>query len=479
MDITAWIDENSSLFREINDEIWRYAETRFQETRSAALMMRTLENEGFSVRTNVANLPTAITGCWGSGKPVVAILGEYDALSGMSQKPSLERREALEEGAAGHGCGHNVLGAGSLLGAVAAKRAIEAEGLEGTICFFGCPGEEGGDGKAFLAAAGAFDGVDAALTWHPMDSNMIWGFSSLATLKIIFHFSGISSHAAASPHLGRSALDAVELTNVGANYLREHIPSEARIHYAITNTGGSAPNVVQAEAEVYYYVRAPEAGIIHQIQDRLLDVARGAALMTGTTLKSRILSGSCELIPNRALEEILYQNFSKVGPPAFDKSDEALARRFQPTLGAENSMLQILSKISRENGAMMRKRLAGKVLNDVILPLFPEAAAGFTLPASTDVGDVSWNVPTAQFTTSCWAFGTAAHSWQAVAQGCSSLAHKGLIAAGKILALSAVDLIRNPATVTAARRELETRLAGRSYTTLLPEGAKPEIIGPE
>lgn len=287
--IAHYIDQKSGLYKNVSDRIWDYAETRFDEVRSANLLCKTLENEGFQVERGVANLETGFIATFGNGKPAIAILGEYDALAGLSQQAGSANYEPIIQNGNGHGCGHNLLGVGALAGAIATKQYFEDHNLAGTVKYFGCPAEESGYGKSFLARDGYFKDVDVAFSWHPGTVNAIMHARANAVINATFKFKGRSSHAAASPHLGRSALDAVELMNVGVNYLREHIVDEARIHYAVTNTGGLAPNVVQAEAEVTYLIRAPKPNQVKDLYQRVLNCAKGAALMTETTVEEQIV----------------------------------------------------------------------------------------------------------------------------------------------------------------------------------------------
>ena len=444
---------------EVSNCIWSYAETGFQEHKSAALLCDILEKEGFTVERGAGGIETAFVASFGSGRPVAAILGEFDALSGLSQKGGLDRPEALVMGAGGHGCGHNLLGTGALAAAIAVRYYMEENRLPGTIRYYGCPGEEIGGGKTFMVRAGLFDDVDFALTWHPGTRNRVRSERSLACLEAHFRFTGKSAHAAASPHLGRSALDAVELMNIGVNYLREHIIPEARVHYAITNTGGFAPNVVQAEAEVLYYIRAPRVSQAREIYERVCDIARGAALMTGTEVHIDLDAALFDLIPNRTLETVLQRHYEAFGAPVFDEEERAFARRIQATLSQ--------AEIDFDTGKA--PALKGKVLSDVVEPL-PEREA--FLFASTDVGDVSWVVPTAQISAATFAVGTPLHTWQVVSQGATSVGHKGMLHAGKVLAAAAIEGMQNPQLIDQAKAELAERLNGERYVSPLPEDLK-------
>ena len=470
--IDQWLDENQRTFIDISDKIWELAEMRFRETGSAKMIIDLLQKEGFAVESGIADIETAFVGSYGTGKPVIAFLGEYDALAGLSQVACSATKSPLVSGGTGHGCGHNMLGAGALAAAVAAKRAMEKQGLGGTIRFYGCPGEEGGSGKAFMARAGVFDDVDSAITWHPFGNNAVMSVAMLANFQIAYRFHGRSAHAAASPHLGRSALDAVELMNVGVNYLREHVIQEARMHYAITETGGKSPNVVQAEAEVLYLIRAPLLQQVSEIYERICNIARGAALMTETTLEIIFDKACSNVIPNNAIEEVMYANFLEVGTPKFDEADYKLAQAIRETLSPNDiasdlSMAKIF--MGANKGLDILEQLPQKPISETILPYSFSTAL---LPGSSDVGDVSWITPTAQIAVACQAFGTPAHSWQAVSQGKSGMAHKGLITAAKVMARTAVDLLANPEITDKAKTELNRTLGGIRYTSPMPPEVK-------
>ena len=316
--IEQYLQENKSYFEKVSSFIYHHPETRFEEYQSAEFLASECEKQGFTVERNVGNIETAFVATYGSGKPVIGFLGEYDALSGLGQKPNVFTRDP-DGKENGHGCGHNLLGTGAFAAACAVKHYLEKHQLEGTVKFFGCPGEEGGSGKTFMVREGVFDGVDIALTWHPATVNAVMSLSSLANYQVYFRFKGTPSHAAHSPHLGRSALDAVELMNVGVNYLREHVIDEARIHYAVTDTGGISPNVVQAEAEVLYLIRAPKITDVESIYQRIVKIAKGAALMTETEVSIRFDKACSNYVPNRHLEKILYEKLVETGGEEFTK----------------------------------------------------------------------------------------------------------------------------------------------------------------
>lgn len=469
--ICSLVDAKADRFVQLNDSIWSTPELDFKETKSAAALIGALKAEGFQVEEGLAGIPTAFVGSWGSGKPVIGILGEFDALPGLSQKAGCPVKEPVEEGGNGHGCGHCALGSGSLAAAVAVKDYLQETGKAGTIRYYGCPGEEHGCGKMFMTRDGVFADLDAALTWHPGDSNSVWGISTLANRHIHFHFKGKTAHAAAAPQMGRSALDACELMNVGVNYLREHVIPEARIHYAYLDVGGDAPNVVQGTATTYYMIRAPKIKQVLELCDRVLDVARGAALMTGTEMTYEIKQGLCDYIPNRALSELAAECFSQVGAPEFDEADFALAKEFRATLSERERSAPPLA-IAQLLGAPRAMEIAENGLCDVVLPYahMPQMA----MPGSTDVGDVSYAVPTAQLGSACAAIGTGAHTWQMTAQVGSAIGHKGLLTAGKALALTAVRLFEDPAVIDRAKQEHKLNVPD-GYLCPVPDDVKPSL----
>ena len=457
----------------LSDQIWDLAEIRFDEYKSAAIIMEYLAREGFVIEKNLTGLPTAFKATYGSGEPVVGILAEYDALYNLSQEAdALEQKVNLSHGN-GHGCGHHLFGAASVGGAVLVKRYLEATGGSGTVVLFGCPGEEGGSGKAYMARGGAFDRLDVALAWHPASVNLVVSASMLANHQIYYKFKGKSAHAAASPHLGRSALDAVELMNVGVNYLREHIIPEARVHYAVTDTGGSSPNVVQPSAESLYLIRAPHIKDVREINERIDKIARGAALMTETEVDIQFDKACSNIVPNRVLEEVLYTAMTDCGPPQYSQDDFDYARKFRDTLDAQELSNEVFLQMLEQNHKVKEtiKSFENKPLCDVILPYAP---AEKVVPGSSDVGDVSWNVPTAQFAVSCYALGTPAHSWQMVSQGKSKLAHKGLLKAAEILATSSIRLLHDGETIRRAKSEFEDRLGGHTYKCPIPAEIQPK-----
>ncbi|MBU8733542.1 amidohydrolase [Cytobacillus oceanisediminis] len=463
--ITSLIDEKRSMYTQLSDQIWEFAETRFEEFQSADLLCDALEKEGFTVKKGIAGLETGFVASYGTTHPVIAILGEYDALAGLSQEAHSNSFDPIIKNGNGHGCGHNLLGVGSLAAAIAVKDYMKEHNLAGTVKFFGCPAEESGYGKTFMARDGFFKDVDAAFSWHPATMNAVMNCTANAVIHAHFKFKGRSSHAAASPHLGRSALDAVELMNVGVNYLREHMIDEARIHYAVTNTGGLAPNVVQADAEVTYLIRAPKPYQTKELYDRVVDCARGSALMTQTKVDYEI-QGSCHnLIPNLTLEKVMHEYMQEIGATPATEQDINYAKTIYETLTDEDKRTAAL-----QAGKQGASQLTKRPIADFIAPFSEKETF---MGGSTDVADVSWNVPTAQCVTSTWAFGTPFHTWQAVAQGKESYAHNAMLLAGKAIACTAISTLENTELLENAKKELLERLEGEAYVPLIPKELKP------
>ena len=471
-----YIDEKKHIFTGLSDSIWSFAETGYTEYKSAAAIKEVLRQEGFEIEDKLCGIDTAFCGSFGSGKPVIGILAEYDALAAMSQKSGELEQSPEAEGGNGHGCGHNLLGAGSVAAAVAVKEYLKEGNKEGTVILFGCPAEENGSGKAFLARGGAFDSLDAAITWHPGDTAAVMPTGTLANIECAYCFKGKAAHAAAAPHLGRSALDAVELMNVGANYLREHIVSDARLHYAVSNAGGASPNVVQAYAEVIYLIRAPHISDVQEIYERVNDIARGAALMTGTAVEIKFIKACSDFLQNRTLQQVLAKAAEEVGTPEYSKEERDTAKEYMETLGADAAAIakqeyQMVVMAAGKEAADQIKPLLGRPINEFMLPY---RSSSIVMPASTDVGDVSHICPTAQLGTVTCAAGTPGHSWQMVAQGKLPLAHKGMLQAAKSLALAAIELYEKPEILEEAQKEYKA--AGQGYSSPIPEDVKPRII---
>ncbi|TXT60711.1 MAG: Amidohydrolase [Promethearchaeota archaeon] len=467
-DITKWLDSHQEEFIEMSDKIWEIAEIAFQEEKSAKLILKKLEERGFETEIGIADMPTAFIGTFGEGDPKIGILGEYDALPGLSQKVKTIK-DPIIKGKAGHGCGHNLLGIGSLAAVFAIKHAIESGLVKGTIRYYGCPAEETFNAKGYMVKQGYFDDIDIALTWHPGFLNMINIMSALAMNSVKFRFYGKTAHAAGDPQNGRSALDAVELMNIGANYMREHIIQEARLHYVITN-GGDAPNVVPDEAEVWYFVRAPKRNQVDQIYERLKKIAKGAALMTGTEMEIDLISGTYNASYNKVVQEVIESKLKKVGAPKFDKTDKKFAKELRKTLPPDS--FEGYYRLIPPEYMEMAKAVLSQPLNKIIIP---PLGKGKSLPGSTDVADVSWVVPLAEFQTACQIMGSPGHSWQNVATSGMSIGHKGMIVASKVLALSAFELMNNPELIEKAKKEFEQEHKEDKYSSPLPDGLRPPI----
>ncbi|RMC62470.1 M20 family metallopeptidase [Sinorhizobium meliloti] len=461
-EIAHWVHAKAPDYCGLSDRIWETPELAFEEHCSVAEQIAILEREGFRITKNVAGIPTAFVAEYGQGGPVIAILGEYDALPELSQVSGALRQEAAIQGASGHGCGHNLLGAGSALAAAALKEGLAAEGIPGIIRYYGCPAEENGGGKTYMVRAGLFDDVDVAFCWHPHVINEVSSSTSLAEIQVYFRFRGRATHAAASPHMGRSALDAVEIMNVGVNYMREHMPSSARVHYAVTNTGGDAPNVVQAYAESLFSVRSPHWPDAQQLFARIKKIAEGAALMTETSVDVQIAGGSSNIVPNKVLQEIMLDNMCRIGAPAFDGADYSYAKALREATFTEDD---VLASIPRPNTS-----LTTKILHDEVLALSLQEEVDM---GTTDVGDVSWIAPTVQCHTACFAIGTAFHTWQLVTQGKLPAAHKGMILAAQTIASTAADCLRNPAIIARAKAELRERVGDGTYICPIPGYVAP------
>jgi len=461
--LSAEVERKSPAFTAVSDRIWDHAELRFDEYRSVEEQIALLEAEGFCVTRNLGGIPTAFVAEAGSGGPVLGFLGEFDALAGLSQEAGVAEPKPVTPGATGHGCGHNLLGAGAMLAAVAARDALAAQGLPGTVRYYGCPGEEGGSGKTFMARSGVFNDIDAAVSWHPGVVSAVNSSRSLANFQVYFRFKGRASHAAGSPWLGRSALDAVEIMNVGVNFLREHMPLDCRVHYAITNSGGNSPNVVQADAEVLYLIRGPRVKEAQALFERVKACAEGAAIMTGTRMEMEIDKACSETIPNTALEMRMFENLSNLGAPAFDDADRAFAAEIRRSLSEED-----IEDSLNTFGAP--EEVGAQPLHEGVLHF-----DGTSLPGmgSTDVGDVSQIVPTVQCWGPTWAVGTPFHTWQAVAQGKSPSAHKGMVQAAKAMAATALDIFQDPELLARAKAELKQRTGGKPYQCPIPADVLP------
>ncbi|MFC0384288.1 M20 family metallopeptidase [Muricoccus vinaceus] len=458
------VDERRDDYAAFSDRVWDMPEIAYTETRSVAEHLAMMEKEGFRIERDLAGIPTAVMGEYGEGGPVIAILGEYDALPNLSQEAGIAEHKEVEANGPGHGCGHNLLGAASLLAAAAVKDWLKENNLPGRVRYYGCPAEEGGAAKGFMARDDVFKDVDIAISWHPASFSGVNEAVSLANTRIDFTFHGRSAHAAAAPELGRSALDAVELMNVGVNYMREHMPDHARIHYAMLDGGGIAPNVVQSRAKVRYLIRARDLPELNMLVGRVRKIADGAALMTETRVETAVVSAVSNLLGNAPLERAMHDNFQRLGPPQFDEADKAYAAEIQATLSEAD-----IAAAHRRHGLSVEK---GKTLCDIIVPLENRGEGGV---GSTDVGDVSWAVPTVQARGATCAIGTPFHSWQLTAQGKSPAAHKGMVHVAKVMAGTAVDALRDPALIARAKAEFDERTGGRPYESPLPPDLAPPI----
>lgn len=443
------INDNSKQYTSMAHQIWEWAEMGYQETRSSALLQDSLRAEGFTIEQSVADIPTAFVASYGSGKPVIAILAEFDALPGVSQQ-AVAQRKPFEAGLAGHACGHHLFGAGSTAAAIAARHWLEKTGSKGTIRLYGTPAEEGGSGKVYMVRAGLFEDVDTVIHWHPSDQNRAGPGTTLANRSAKFRFTGIASHAAGAPERGRSALDGVEAMNMMVNMLREHVPATTRIHYVITD-GGLAPNVVPEKAEVFYYVRAPDPAELRPVWDWVENAARGAAQGTDTKVEWEVIHGNYNILPNVTLSRVMHDSLAGLGGIDYNSDEQkfaqSLVQSFQSkpprALGSEKTISEFTEEIDPGMG-------------------------------SSDVGDVSWMAPTVGLSTATWVPGTSAHTWQAVAAGGTSIGHKGMLLAAKSMGLTAVTLFEDPTIIEAAKEEwLQRRGEDFDYQPLLGDRAPP------
>ncbi|MFD2922278.1 amidohydrolase [Halobacillus naozhouensis] len=446
--LLQWIEQNEETFTEMAQNIWDNPQLAFEEEYAAHLQMTTLKEADFRVNNPVGDVNTAFVAEYGSGKPIIGLLGEFDALPGLSQQAAYTQEEVVP-GGPGHGCGHNLLGTAGVEAVIALKEKMAQENLSGTIRYYGCPAEEVLSGKTYMAKAGVFDDLDCALTWHPGNSNTVMNMSMQAMVSIKFHFKGITAHAAAAPHAGRSALDGVELMNVGTNYLREHVKDGTRIHYVITN-GGLAPNIVPEAASVWYYIRAESKSQVEDILKRVKKVAEGAALMTETEVEHEITAFPYDTLPNDQLNELMYSNMEENHSLDFTEDEQTFAEKLVETINTQNN----------------RGTFGNKV--DSLLPVdlyYDKQLAGKSIQGSTDVGDVSWITPTGMVSTTCAPVGVQLHSWQATASFGSSIGYKGMHLAAKTMSLTAYDLLVNKHdTLEKAKEEFNDRTKGEKYT---------------
>jgi aminobenzoyl-glutamate utilization protein B len=441
------MDARASHYGVVSRKIWEFAELGFKESRSAELLQGELRAAGFSVTGNVAGMPTAFTATWGQGKPVIAIMGEYDALPGLSQDDTPERKP-LVTGGPGHGCGHNLLGTASLFAAVTIKEWLAANKIGGTIRYYGTPAEEGGDGKLYMIRAGVFQDVDTVLSWHPADQNGASLKSSLAIISAKFRFYGKPAHASASPDAGRSALDGLMIMANAVEFLREHVPDSTRIHYVITN-GGAAPNIVPDYAELFLYARHPSMPTLDGIWERVVKCAQAGALASETRMEMELINSAYNTLPNAALAALVDKNMRLVGGVTYTREEQAFAESIRKTLPDRTRPIGSQETIEA-----------------------PSEGKG---EASTDAGDVSWTLPMAEMTAATFVPGVPAHSWQSAACAGMSIGRKGMVVAAKSLVLTAVDLFTDPKQVAAARASFERRRAGYEYRSRIPAGQKPPL----
>jgi aminobenzoyl-glutamate utilization protein B len=460
-DIADWLDEHQIRFTRMSDEIWKNPELLYREFKASKLQADFLEAEGFRITWDLGDISTAFVAEWGDGGPVVAFAGEYDALPGLSQKKQA-RPEPIVENEAGHGCGHNLLGTGCLGAAVAFKEWLGWNGRSATVRYYGCPAEEGGSGKVFMGRAGAFDDVDVTFNWHPGYINYASKGSLLGVNRFRFRFTGQTAHAALDPHAGRSALDAVELMNVGVNYLREHVTDDVRIHYVITD-GGLTPNVVPNKAESHYYVRAHHPDTLADVSNRVRKVAQGAALMTETELEEIFIAGTASLLSNEILADVQYEVLQQLGPIHFTAEEQAYAAEINNYFPDDNKLF--LTRFLGVDPQVADQALIGDV--------FPSVDKGKVFPASSDMGDMSWLTPVSVLNCATWATRAAAHSWGAVATGSTSIGHKGMMYAAKVMAMAAAELIISPDKLTLARAEFEANVARTPYDCSIPDEVRP------
>jgi len=469
-----YVTAQESLILDISHKIWDYAELSLKEYKSAALYIEKLKEAGFDVEEKLCGIDTCFSGKFGKGRPYIGILAEFDALDGLSQKGDCEEQIPLVKNGSGHGCGHNMLGAASFGAVLGIKKYLEETGASGTVFFFGCPGEEGGASKSVMARDGLWDDLDLALTWHPGDVNEVGTGTWNSCIQYLYKFKGLSAHAAGNPEMGRSALDAVELMNTGVQYLREHMPTDARIHYAITNTGGKSPNVVQAEAEVLYMVRSVAVADAIKLQARVDKIAEAAAMMTETTVEKVFVDACANGVPNPTLEKLLYKNMNEIDLPVYTEAEQAKAARLKTTYAMSGQPLTLGATYDRSIAKQVDEltQKGARAINNFVMPYYSGTEA---TPGSSDVGDVSWCIPTAQFYAVCWPSGCPGHSWQNVSCGAGGIGDKGVMYAAKVLCGAAIDALLDPSVVEAAKADF-AQFAADGYQCPVPEGAKLLVI---
>jgi aminobenzoyl-glutamate utilization protein B len=467
-----WLEANRDQFTEIADQIWAKPEILWEEFFASNLQAVFLEEHGFKVTKDVGGMNTAIIAEFGEGRPIIGIAGEYDALPGLSQKAQ-STQEAVEEGGHGHGCGHNLLGTAGVAAAVAIKKWLQESGSSGTIRYYGCPAEEGGGGKVFMARDGLFDDLDCAFAYHPGSANVASKGSCVAVQSSRFRFKGISAHAGGAPHLGRSALDAVELMNVAANYLREHVKDGTRIQYIITN-GGQAANIVPETAEVEYILRAEKSDYLEEVSAH--DIAKGAALMTGAKFERTIESAYSGILPNFTLADLFSEAMAFIGPLEFTEDEIAFAQEINDAYpGSNEDYAQRTIEYYKPSPEHIEMILANK-FKPLVGENFPALDTGMIHKGATDVGDLSLVTPTGSLFTTCFPTGSPGHSWANVAAGGMSIGHKGMMHAAKAMAIVALDLYAEPGYLEAVRGEFNKRMGGKKYECPIPADQKPPRI---
>jgi len=466
-DAWQWISDNEKMIVKASVNVWELAELGLLEEKSSKFLANILEEHGFNIEMGVADMPTAFIATYGKGNPTIGFMGEYDALPGLSQKP-VPYKDPLEEGAPGHGCGHNIHGITGVMSAIATKNVMEKHGLEGTLKFFGTPAEETYSGKVFMVRAGCFDGVDAVFSHHPGRFNVAGLGSSLAMNSAKFHFYGTTAHSAATPYVGRSALDAIELMNVGVNFMREHVVQEARLHYVI-EAGGMQPNVVPDYARSWYYIRAPEREQVNQIYEWVLKIAEGAALMTQTKLKVEFIEGLSNELPSKGLSELVIANMREIGAPEYTDEEMKFASEMAKSVTKE--------MISEQLRASKRPGWEQLVEDDVQIDreIHDPWDEGIVWPGSTDTGDVSWIAPTMEFQTATVTLAAAGHDWQFTACCGMGIGHKSLIFATKVMTGSAIELITNSELLKKIKNEHAKKMTGKKYICPIPKDIKPPL----
>jgi aminobenzoyl-glutamate utilization protein B len=476
-ELIKWIGENRAIFIEMSDQIWENPEILWEEFFASGLQADFLEKDGFTVTRDVAGMNTAFIAEWGEGKPIIGLIGEYDALPGLSQKRQ-SSKEAVKEGGHGHGCGHNMLGTAGVGAAVAVKKWLQDNGVSGTIRYYGCPAEEGGGGKVFMARDGLFDDLDCALTYHPGSTNTTSKGSTVAIVSSHFRFKGVAAHAGGAPHLGRSALDAVELMNVAANYLREHVLDGTRIQYIITD-GGQAANIVPETAAVEYILRAEKTTYLKEVADRLRNIAKGAALMTDTKFEEEVKIAYSGNLANHSLADLMFETLEFIGPIEFTEEELAFAQEINDTFPGENEDYAQAAIDYLKPSAEIKEMILEHKDKPLIGVAFPALDEGIIHKGATDVGDLSLVTPTGEFFTTCFPIGAPGHSWANVATGGMSIGHKGMIHATKTIALTALELYSDPKYIQVAKAEFDKSMNGKKYECPIPDDQQPPRLEPK